>query len=156
MAVEEGKRRPRVTLQERFWAKVQKSDGCWLWAGAKMPNGYGEFGVGDHRYQYAHRFSYALAKGAVPAGLDVDHLCRNRLCVNPAHLEAVTRRENVIRGLHPKMVAHRENRCCAGHALTPDNVGLRKQNGKTYRKCKRCHREREASRRLAKKEVRNG
>lgn len=136
MAVEAGKVR-RKSLEERFWEKVRKTDGCWLWTAAKMPNGYGEFGVGRGRYKYAHRLAYELSVGGIPDGLDIDHLCRNRGCVNPSHLEAVTRRENLLRGAHPKMIARREGRCCRGHALPPD-TGKR-------RRCLRCHRERMAA-----------
>ena len=73
--------------------------GCWIWRGGKNSVGYGIFNTrGDRRIKYAHRFFFARAKGPIPDGWTVDHLCRRPACVNPAHLEAVTHRENIIRG----------------------------------------------------------
>lgn len=93
----------RVPEVERFWAKVDKdgSGGCWLWTGAST-RGYGTFGVGyraehTHRKVYAHRWVYEHEIGPIPEGFQVDHLCFVRLCVNPAHLEAVTQQENLRR-----------------------------------------------------------
>mgnify|MGYP001608583411 CR=1 FL=1 len=84
------------TLDERFWAKVLVGDGCWDWQASKTPGGYGSFRAAD-RTVCAHRFSYELLVGPIPEGLDLDHLCRNKGCVNPEHLEPVTRRENMLR-----------------------------------------------------------
>jgi hypothetical protein len=85
----------------RWWSAVQRgSEGeCWLWVGGVTPSGYGHFVwmQGHRRSSTAHRYGYQLLVGPVPEGLDVDHLCRNKLCVNPAHLEPVTRQENVRR-----------------------------------------------------------
>lgn len=88
---------------ERFLAKaIIPSDvlsGCWEWRAAKAGGGYGRFAPDGRRQVQAHRFAYEIVCGAIPDGLDLDHLCRNRGCVNPAHLEPVTRQENVRRGL---------------------------------------------------------
>lgn len=78
-----------------FWSRVDKTDGCWLWTSTVVWNGYGQFRINNRRV-YAHRFAYEQVVGPVPDGLD--HLCRNRRCVNPAHLEPVTRQENLRRG----------------------------------------------------------
>ena len=87
------------SLLARFEAKVDKSrpDGCWQWTAATNGRGYGQIWIAP-KYMVAHRVAYKLFVGPVPEGLDLDHLCRNRGCVNPEHLEPVTRRENVRRG----------------------------------------------------------
>jgi len=82
---------------ERFLDKVEITETCWLWTGARTKWGYGNVGVGGH-YFGAHRVSYRIFVGPILQGLDIDHLCRVKLCVNPDHLEAVTRRENLRRG----------------------------------------------------------
>lgn len=79
--------------EERFWAKVNKTDTCWLWTGARMANGYGyKFMVRNEPggRVLPHRYSYELARGEIRAGLEIDHMCHNPLCVNPEHLQAVT------------------------------------------------------------------
>lgn len=90
-----------VAPELRFWAKVDKSggvDACWPWIAHLAWNGYGEFRVSQHCLVKAHRYAYILLVGPVPAGLDLDHLCRNRACCNPGHLEPVSRRVNARRG----------------------------------------------------------
>lgn len=80
------------TFKERFWAKVTKTETCWNWTGAKV-NGYGV--VKRHTVQgQAHRYSYEMAKGPIPEGLFIDHICRNPSCVNPDHLRPVTQKQN--------------------------------------------------------------
>ena len=86
----------------RFWSKVKKSRGCWLWQGAINTNGYGNF-HNKGRTVKAHRFAYEICVGEIPKGLTIDHLCRVRHCVNPSHLEPVTMRENFLRGDRPKL-----------------------------------------------------
>lgn len=83
----------------RFWKKVDKTETCWNWTGATVPAGYGKF-MRDGRLQYVHRISYELAGNVIPTGYEVDHLCRNRACLNPDHLEAVTVRTNRDRRTH--------------------------------------------------------
>lgn len=116
----------KETLQERFWSKVKmdKFDECWPWKGSRNPNGYGRIRVTKPYRQlaYAHRVSWELSEGPIPDGMEIDHLCRNRACVNPRHLEVVTHRDNTLRGASPKCRAYRENRCVHGHPLTKDNV----------------------------------
>jgi hypothetical protein len=132
-----GRRRPAA---ERFWEKVTKTAGCWLWTGARTTAGYGLFNPTSRKPVYAHRYAFALIKGPVPGGKQLDHLCRNPGCVNPDHLEPVTNRENSLRGLNPNVIAHLEKRCRKGHALTPENTYV---NGGNYRpgqaRCKLCH-----------------
>ncbi len=89
-------------LEERFWARVRRSGPleCWEWTGAHAPQGYGQIRAYG-KTQNAHRIAWEIVRGEIPDGLQIDHLCRNRGCVNPAHLEPVTQRENILRGESP-------------------------------------------------------
>jgi excisionase family DNA binding protein len=120
---------------ERFWAKVDKTDTCWNWT-ASTRSDYGRFSLG-HRKQLvqAHRWSYENLVGPIPDGLQIDHLCRNRKCVNPAHLEPVTSRENTMRGFGPSALSARKTSCVNGHRLTPENIYLWRGS----RKCRTCN-----------------
>lgn len=105
-----------VPPESRFWSKVDKTATCWNWTGARDPNGYGRFGIRGRRLALAHRFAYELVNGTVPGALFLDHLCRNPSCVNPDHLEPVTHRENVMRGVVPN-----RGMCRKGlHPMTPE------------------------------------
>ena len=95
---------PTPSASDRFWSKVEKSETCWLWTGAKINSGYGLFSVNDRRV-LAHRFAYELLIGPIPAGLTVDHLCYIRACIRPDHLEAVTMGENTRRARLRRLVA---------------------------------------------------
>lgn len=83
---------------ERFWEKVKKTDGCWIWTASIYGKGYGKYTVRGKHYA-AHRYAYELIKGKIPDGMQLDHLCRNKLCVNPDHLEPVTNAENQRRAI---------------------------------------------------------
>ncbi len=102
-----GGKRNHGTLEERFWPKVQKSDGCWLWAGAKSSKGYGLIGEGGRngRDLLAHRVSYQLQVGEIPDGLSILHSCDTPLCVNPAHLRCGTTQENIAEAYEKKRKA---------------------------------------------------
>lgn len=121
---------------DRFWSKVDRSGACWLWTGLKLPHGYGRFGIGgraDHRDVLAHRFAYELLVGPIPGGLQIDHLCRVRACVNPAHMEPVTGAENTRRGGNAA-----KTHCKRGHEFSTANTYTR-HDGR--RQCRACHRE---------------
>lgn len=92
-----------TSFEESFWARVDKTDTCWLWTDAPALTGYGRVSR-DNVVDYAHRVAYELAVGPIPPGLTIDHLCRVRLCVNPTHLEPVTLAENTRR----EMLARKE------------------------------------------------
>lgn len=118
----------------RFWAKVLKTDGCWLWTGAKTSAGYGNFWIFKN-YHLAHRVSYRLLVGEIPEGLTLDHLkdvCGNRHCVNPAHLEPVTQGENVRRGGNAQ-----KTHCPNDHEYTAENTIILATGA---RKCRICNR----------------
>jgi hypothetical protein len=110
-----------VTVAElgRYEDKIEAEPncGCWLWVGARLPNGYGSVRISG-RTVYAHRASYEHWRGAIPDGLQIDHLCRVRNCVNPSHLEAVTQRENMMRGEGRAAQRARWLLCPRGHELS--------------------------------------
>ncbi len=112
--------------------------GCWLWTGRLHRNGYGAFWDGK-RLALAHRVAHELFVGPIPAGLTIDHLCRNPSCVNPTHLEPVTQRVNDLRGNTMAAMRARVTACPQGHPYSDANTS-RDSKGRRY--CKTCHRDR--------------
>jgi hypothetical protein len=124
--------------QDRFWARVAIGDACWEWLGTLTSDGYGQMSVAGRSVQ-AHVLSYELNGGLIPDGLELDHLCRNRQCVNPAHLEPVTRGENQRRGMAPWGINARKTECKWGHPFDEANTLYRTPGRRTCRECNRRH-----------------
>lgn len=133
---------PRLVLDRRtpFWDRVRKTDGCWEWIATKNAYGYGVF-VRNGSLKMAHRLSYEELVGPIPEGMQIDHLCRNPACINPAHLEAVTQRVNLLRGVGISARNAARTHCPQGHIYSDENTYLRKtSSGGPARFCKICAR----------------
>lgn len=154
---------PRIPLAERFWKKVNK-DGpipeqrsalgpCWQWTASTTAGGYGQIRDGGTRGSmlYAHRLAYEFTVGPIPDGLQLDHLCRNRACVNPSHLEPVANRENGLRGQSFAAINARKTHCPQGHEYTPENTVVYSKDGS--RRCRICRSELKSTRRPSKRKA---
>lgn len=119
----------------RFWHKVQVNyvTGCWEWQAGRDKYGYGYF----NKFKAA-RWAYEFCNGKIPKNLEPDHLCRNTCCVNPNHLEAVTHRVNVLRGISPAAFNAKKQYCAHGHPYSGDNLILEKRGNTSVRLCKTC------------------
>lgn len=130
---------PRPPVETRFWAKVRKTDTCWIWTGKAHASGYSRIAT-PQGVMYAHRFSYLLHVSPIPEGLVLDHLCRTPLCVRPDHLEVVTVRENTLRGVGCFAENARKTHCPAGHLLEGMNLYVVVcKDGRTHRRCRPCN-----------------
>jgi hypothetical protein len=128
--------RPGNTVPKLEKLYVEKTDGCWKWSGALGRGGYSKT-VLTGRHISGHRAFYEYYIGAIPVGLQIDHLCRNRICVNPSHLEAVTAKENTRRGMSPSSENAKKTHCKWGHPFSGDNLMLERDGRK--RTCKKCN-----------------
>ena len=140
---------PKRDVAERFWEKVDRNGPvpahrpelgpCWLWCAQKLTSGYGRFTVSTGKQVVAHRMAYELVRGAIPDGLELDHLCKNEPCVNPSHLEPVTSRVNILRSDNPPSLNARKTHCKNGHEYTTENIIQRKGrfSGRICRTCER-------------------
>lgn len=119
----------------------EPNSGCWLWTGAISSWGYGNATI-NHRPVSAHRASYMVHVGDIPETLVLDHLCRNRACINPDHLEPVSQQENILRGRAPAILTHLSKQCGRGHPMEGDNL---LKNGSRFQ-CRTCTRMKERQR----------
>lgn len=124
----------------RFWAKVEKTETCWLWKAGTGTHGYGTFADAGRKPVLAHRFAYEAFVGPIPDGLTIDHLCHTPLCVNPDHLEPVTQQENCRRA------KARLTHCPQGHPYDEANTWISKSG---HRQCRTCNRDRQRALREA-------
>lgn len=135
-------------LPDNFISKVKHSPtGCWEWVGGRTRGGYGTYKLPNYGGSWlAHRYAYEALIGPIPAGLQIDHLCCNKACVNPAHLEPVTGKENVRRGLLEPSPHHKfKTHCPRGHEYSVENTQIRRGR----RHCSSCQRTRDKARGMA-------
>lgn len=144
-----------VPIMQRFMGKVRTTpSGCMEWTGGTNGVGYGMFFTdwagGKNTRKLAHRWYYEQVRGPIPAGLHLDHLCRDTMCVNPDHLEPVTQRVNTLRGIGVSAVHAKKTHCVNGHPFSGDNLVYR-SNGR-WRDCRECRRAKDRRRQAALKE----
>lgn len=141
-----------MSAHERFLKKVLSTKTCWIWEGSKHTDGYGLFTVNGKRLR-AHRYSYEYFKGNIPEKLVIDHLCRNRACVNPIHLELVSIRENIMRGEGLSAQNARKTRCKRGHDFNEENTILVYKKTHRERWCRVCQKAKDIARYHRKKKA---
>jgi len=138
----------KLTMLQRFWSNVVMTDTCWIYIGNHNSKGYGVIKfrkeVGGKTFTFmAHRYSYELLFEKIPSDMTIDHLCKEVSCVNPKHMEVVTRGENSLRGNGPTAKNKRKTYCNKGHKFDKENTYITK---KGFRNCKMCHKNNEKRR----------
>ncbi|NWA62995.1 HNH endonuclease [Pantoea sp. B9002] len=142
-----------MTLEERLLSKVAKNpnSGCWEFTGSLYKNGYGQIWNGA-RAEQAHRVAYRFYVAEIPADKEIDHLCKNRRCVNPKHLDIVTHQENIARSNTVMGENARKTHCMRGHPLEGENLIITKQK---TRQCRICSNMRARNAKARRKEKKN-
>lgn len=142
------RKRSALPHPARFWEKVEPqagpadspaswdAPGCWEWQASCNDYGYGQYWL-RRTMMKAHRVAYELLRGPIPDGLELDHICRNRRCVRPSHLEPVTTAVNTLRGEAPSAQNARLTHCRRGHAFSPENTHITPRGTRTCRTCRR-------------------
>ena len=124
-----------LELPDRIERKIKRVE-CWEWTACHSSNGYARV-VWNGRVQNAHRVVWHIATGEdIPDGMELDHLCRNRSCVNPVHLEVVDKRTNILRGFGPTAVNARKTHCKRGHEFADENTYIESDGGRRCRTCR--------------------
>jgi len=131
---------------ERFENKIKENGLCWDWIGYKNPDGYGRFRLNTKKVELAHRFSYSYFRGKLPKRLTIDHVCKNRKCVNSDHLDPVSIQENLLRGNSPQTMNRNKTHCIHGHPLFGLNLRIDHYKNKQFRRCITCLRIRSKNR----------
>ena len=134
---------PRPSVRDRLLSNITKTPTCWLWIGHVDRHGYGKIYVNGGP-RFVHRVSWEMHVGKIKGGLTIDHLCRVHNCVNPAHMELVTRGENVMRGVSVAAMNARKTECLRGHPFSGTNLLL--ENGGRWRRCRTCRNEKKRRR----------
>lgn len=128
---------PSTPLKERVMASIAvTASGCWEWQLAKSKDGYGKYTY-RRKFISAHRLAYEVFVGQIPDRHDLDHLCKNRCCCNPGHLEPVTKKENWLRGDSPSLKHYKQTHCVHGHELAGDNLHVSSAGKRSCRACNR-------------------
>jgi len=124
-------------MKRNLWKKIEREGDCWVWTGSTANRGYGSIHHNGRNGYLPHRLVWELLRGPIPDGLVLDHMCQNRRCVNPKHLDPVTNRVNILRGKSVAALNFIKTECVNGHAFDSKNTKIRKDGTRSCRQCER-------------------